>query len=242
MAQKDDKPKGGLHNGHRMRLRKKYFEQGIDSFEAHEVLELLLFYGIPRRDTNETAHELINRFGSLAGVFDADLKELESVNGVGRHAAGLLKLIPELSRLYISDVIGYNDTLNSTVKAGNFILPRFIGYTDERLMVVSLDGKSRVIGCDVIAVGTVNEVALSVRTVVEIAMKNKAVGVILAHNHPGGVAVPSNTDIETTWQIFNALSMVNVCLLDHIVVAGNEFVSMRESKKSKNIFKINDGI
>ena len=232
-----DEGRNLMHNGHRGRLKERFLKEGLDNFEQHNVLELALFYVIPRRDTNEIAHRLIERFGSISRVMDASVEDLVEVNGIGESVAVFLKFIPEFARRYIEDKGAFDNIINSTEKAGQFLLPKFIGRTDENIIAVSLDSKCSVINSSIVSEGSVNEVSLNIRKLVEIAIKNKAISVILAHNHPNGLAIPSNEDIETTWKVKRALDYVGVNLLDHIIVANNDFVSMRDSKKFQMIFE-----
>ena len=232
--------KNNMHEGHRDRLKERFLKEGFDTFEPHNILEFALFFVIPKKDTNELAHILINEFGSLSGVFNAPIEELMQIKGIGKHAACYLKMLPELARKYYEDEAHDVTILNSTEKAGAFFVPKFIGRTDEHIIIAVLDGRCKVLNCSTLSSGVVNEVNVSIRKIIELNMKYKAVSAIIAHNHPGGVALPPEADIETTWQICNALRMVNVKLLDHIIVAGNYYVSLRDSKKYCKIFNCSD--
>ena len=225
-----------LHNGHRDRLRSRFLKEGLDNFEPHNVLELLLFYSIPRRDTNDVAHNLIDRFGSLSATLDAPYDELLKVPGVGANTATLIKMITSICRWYMVDRTSDIRTLNSVEKAGEFLKPKFIGRADEIIYFVSLDAKSRILNCSLDSDAAVNEVNLNIRKIVELVMRYKACAGILSHNHPNGLAIPSEDDVETTYQLMRALKYVNVHLIDHIIVADDDFVSMRESRRYASIF------
>ncbi len=217
-----------IHDGHRKRLIKRAMDEGLDGFSQHNVLELLLFFAIPRRDTNEIAHALIKRFGSLSGVFDAPMAELLNIDGIGENSAALIKLIPQLSRQYLTD--RDNDIcLRSTEKAGNYLLSRYIGRREETVMLVSMDSKYRVLGTTVLHTGSINSTEVNIRKVVATALQYDAVNVIIAHNHPGGIALPSHEDIATTQRVKDALAAINVKLVDHIIIADNDFVSLADS-------------
>lgn len=219
-----------MHDGHRNRLRARFLKEGMESFEEHTALELLLFYGRPRCDTNEIAHALIERFGSFSGVLDAPLEELTEVPGVGETTAVLLKMIPEMASYYLESRSDAGDVLDTTTKAGAFFLPKFFGKRSEEVYMAALDDKRKLIRCSCISKqGIVNAVTISTRKIVEEALRAGATGVILAHNHPGGVALPSANDKMVTKQVYTALRFVNVNLLDHIVVADSDFVSMADS-------------
>ena len=218
----------GLHDGHRQRLIQRFLEEDLDNFEPHNVLELLLFYAIPRKDTNELAHVLIDTFGSLKGVFDAPYEELVKVNGIGPNAAALLKLVPSLTRTYYSsDARGM--ILDTSEKSGEYFLPYYIGQTEEVVRLACLDAGGKVISNQILHRGSANAAEVNIRKIVNIALRNNAMGVILAHNHPGGMPLPSEEDVATTKSIREALIPMGILLMDHIIVAGQDYVSMARS-------------
>ena len=217
------------HQGHRERLRHLFLQEDLDSFPEHMVLELLLFYAIPRRDINELAHALINHFGSLSGVFDAPYDSLVRIPGMGQQAATLLKLMPSLFRRYQMARISLDACLNTLEKAGDYLLPRFAGLKYETIYLLCLDAKCKVLCCRKLFEGSVNAAQIQVRRVVETALSLNASSVIIAHNHLSGVALPSPEDEVTTMTLYKALAAVDVCLADHIIVAENDYVSMAQS-------------
>ncbi len=219
----------GLHDGHRARLKKRFLEYGAAGLDDHNLLELLLFFALPRVDTNRTAHELMNHFGSIDGVFDASADELRTTPGVGENAAVLLKLIPALAQRYLSSKNSVGSVLASTEDAGRFLLPRFIGERDETVLLVCMDTKMKAVSCRKIASGDVSTAHLSIRKVVEQALAQNAPYVLLAHNHVSGLALPSAEDVATTQSLQDALLLVGITLVDHIVVAGDDFVSLRDN-------------
>ena len=219
----------GIHDGHRERLRTNFIENSLDSFNELNSLELLLFYAIPRRDTNELAHRLLERFGSLYGVFDASFHELMEVDGVGENAAALIKFIPEIMRKSRISETADMKVINSSSAAGKYLVPRFLYQDIEILLLLCLDSRRRVISCAEINRGVVNSVDANVRRIVETALKYRACSVILAHNHPGGVALPSREDDGMTGLIGKALSSVGITLADHIIVAGEDYASYANS-------------
>lgn len=225
-----------MHDGHRNRLKKRFMQEGLDQFEPHNAFELLLFYSIPRRDTNEIAHVLLKTFGTLSGVFDASLEDLQKVPGIGENSAVLIKLIPALHKLYMEDKMAKGVFLNSTKASGEYLVPKFMGEKNEVVIVVSLDNQGKVKNCSKIAEGSTNMAPINNRKIVEIALRHNATSVILAHNHPGGLANPSKSDIETTKQIVSVLESVQICLRDHIIVAGSEWFSLADSKCYGHIF------
>ncbi len=220
----------GVHDGHRDRLRARFLKYGLECFEAHTALELLLFYGRPRCDTNRIAHALMDRFGSFAAVVDAPLEELTQVEGMGYSSAVLIKMVPELGGYYLASRSAPGVILDSTEKAGRYFMPFFVGKRSEEVYLAALDDKRKVLRCVRIGEhGIVNAVRITIKRVVTEAVNANATGVLLAHNHPGGVALPSLSDRQVTQQAYQALRLINVQLVDHIVVADDDFVSMADS-------------
>ena len=218
----------GVHDGHREKMRRRFLGAGLDSFAEHEALELLLFYAIPRRDTNALAHQLIDHFGTLDAVLSAPVEELMRMDGIGENAAVLLKLVPKVmqkAKLSASkDII-----INSTEKAGDYLLERFRGEKNEVIYQLCLDRKGKLLSCRRLNEGGADSTELNIRRLVENALLVSASGVILAHNHPSGIALPSSEDYATTERVQTALSIVGVTLVDHIIVADDDFVSMADS-------------
>lgn len=218
-----------VHAGHRQRLKEQFVRHGLDPINDVNVLELLLYYAIPRKDTNPVAHRLIDTFGSLAGVLDAPLEMLVTRGGVSQNTALLLKLVPEVSRRQQISRMKERRYMDTTQKCAEYMLPFFYGATVELVYLLALDAKCMVLDCVKISTGEVNSASLSPRSVVERALGLKATSVVLAHNHPSGIAVPSEEDINVTQRIQQALNLVGVYLADHVVVAGDDYVSMMDS-------------
>ena len=226
-AQKGAGTMDGIHEGHRARMKKKLLENGERSLADHELLEVLLYYAIPRRDTNELAHRLLEQFGSLRGVLSAPVQELACVSGVGQQAALLLGMVPMLYRRAAQRE--KEQILNSVDACGAYFTELLGSSRREMLWQVCLDGKGKVLSSRCLAEGDVSMAAVSVRQVVEYALRAGAVGVVLAHNHPSGVALPSQEDIATTRLVRDALRTMNIQLVDHVVVADGDYVSMAAS-------------
>ena len=224
-----------MHEDHRDRLRERFLKEGLDSFKPHQALELLLFYSIPRRDTNELAHRLIGRFGSLAGVLDAYPSELEAVEGVGRNSAVLLALMKPLWRLYRRENAGRGPVLDSSQAACEFVVVNlFEGRTNEALYILCLDPGCRLIRELLLREGTVDEVTEHPRAVVEAALRANASQVVLAHNHPLGDPKPSAADAAYTKRIVEAFSAIGIGVMDHIIVSGEETYSFAREGRMEN--------
>jgi DNA repair protein RadC len=218
--------KANLHSGHRERLRKRFLEEGLDAFVDHQVLELLLFYAIPRSDTNPIAHRLIKRFGSLSAVLEADPKDLAAVEGMGENAAVFLSLLPQALRRYLSDKAAKDSPkLNDPEKVARYVIPLMAGRTEEVFYVLCLDAALKVNYAALISSGTVKEAQILPRHVVEEAIRHKACSVVLAHNHPSGTLKPSKADIELTRHLVNALHHIDIKVLDHVIVSGLKYLS-----------------
>lgn len=218
----------GIHDGHRARKKQQFLQAGLDSFAEHEVLELLLYYAIPRRDTNPIAHALLKKFGSLEGVFHATVEELQQVEGVGESAALLLSLLPEaISRSERSSKS--EKILNTVEKCGKYFLALLDHERREILYQACLDAKGKLIVCKKLSEGNADSAAFSVRQVVRNALLSDASMVVLAHNHISGVALPSESDRIVTRRVREALRGLDIELMDHIIVSDGDYVSMNQS-------------
>ena len=215
-----------IHNGHRERLRNRFIEQGLKGFEDVNALELLLFYAIPRKDTNPIAHALLERFGSLDAVFETSVKELAQVPGVGESAAVLINMLPQMMQKVMVSKTKNTHILKDYKTAGEYLQPRFMYEREEIILLVCLDSRKRIINCTEISRGVVNYVAASARKIVECAVLNRADSVIIAHNHPNGLPIPSVEDRAATAQIRQSLAAVDISLADHFVITDDEYVSM----------------
>ena len=218
-----------IHDGHRQRLKERFLKEGLDHFDELYVLELLLFYCIPRKDTNPIAHRLLDHFGSLTAVFDATVEELQKVPGISKNTATFLTLIPQTGRYYQVKRSEPGDILTTIEQCGKYLVPYFYGRENETVFLLCLDAKCKVLGCKMVGEGSVNSASVPIRRVVEIALNTNATTVVLAHNHPSGLAFPSADDIQTTLRVAKAMEAVEITLADHIVVADNDFVSMLQS-------------
>ena len=218
----------GVHDGHRERLKNGYIEHGLDSFNDLNALELLLFYAIPRKDTNVIAHELLDHFGSLACVLNASVYELMEVRGIGESAAILISMLPQLMRKSLISEGEDHPIINSTRKAAEYLIPRFAYEKDEVFLLMCLDSQRKLICCVEVARGVVNSVETNVRRIAELALKNRASSVIISHNHPDKIIYPSREDDYVTKQTIAAMNAICIPMADHIIVAGDKYVSYSE--------------
>lgn len=218
-----------IHKGHRQRMKDRFLQEGLDHFSEIQVLELLLFYCLPRQDTNPIAHSLLSHFGSLSQVLEASVEELTKVSGIGENAATFLRLIPEAGRYYQLSRSSRATILSTLDKCARYLLPFFFGRRVETVFLLCLDAKCKVLCCKEVGEGSVNSAGISTRKIVESALGVNATSVVLAHNHPSGVALPSGEDIQTTQRIAMALQCVDIQLADHIIVADEDYISMAQS-------------
>lgn len=219
-----------FHEGHRLRLKQRYMEEGLDNFKEHEALEMLLFYCLSRKDTNELAHRLLEEFGNLPAVLAATPAQLANVAGIGEGTALYLSFINDFNRYtQVCKKEMECSALLSVEQCGEYLFPKFMGRRNEVVYLVCLDSKCKILGCKLLGEGSVNSAAVPIRRIVEHALNMNASTVVLAHNHPSGVALPSTDDVHTTRVLANALQAVDVLLADHIVFSDDEFVSMRQS-------------
>lgn len=215
---------------HRDRVRKRFLAEGLDDFEDVHALELLLFYAIPQKDTKPVARQLLDRFETFHGVLEASPEELEEVPGVGKNVATFLKLALEAGRYYDTSRTKNIKILRNSAEYGDYLISHFKGKSNETVYMLCLDAKCKLLCCRLLGEGDVISINLPFRRVVEIALNVKATTVVLAHNHPSGVAIPSQEDVMVTMQLRQALQTMGIDLADHIIVADDEYVSMAQSK------------
>ena len=218
-----------VHEGHRDRLRQRFLAEGLDQFTDVPVLEILLFYCIARKDTNPIAHALLDHFGSLSQVLEAPMEELCKVEGIGENTAVFLRLVTQVGRCYLTDRASKAKVLPTLESCAKYLQTYFFGRNVETVYLLCLDAKCKMLCCKKLSEGDVNSTSISVRKIVETALTTNASSVVLAHNHPGGMAVPSNADVQTTSNIAAALRAVDVNFIDHILVTDDDYVSLVQS-------------
>lgn len=225
-----------VHAGHRQRMKTRFLTGGLDSFSDHEVFELILFYAIPRRDVNELSHRLVERFGSLKGVFDADYEDLCSVEGIGENVATLIKLISATLRRYAMGDDKEVFVFDTLKKVGDYAVRLYVGVSVEKVYAMLFDNKMQLIDTVMLAEGAVNSVRISARTITEKAIKRNASSIILIHNHPNGSPYPSDDDLRFSNSLKDALGILDIHLIDHVIVSGRFYRPVFEGAVGENRF------
>ncbi len=225
-----------VHEGHRERMRSRYFKNGLSAFEPHEALEMLLYFTIPRKNTNEIAHELIKHFGSFSAVMSASADELKKVNGIGEQTAMLISMILPLHRMYLLESDKNIRHFNTSEQCGLYLQNYFSNINHEIVVAMLLDGQCKLLAVEEISSGINTLAPLSPKKLLEVVLKHNAANVVLSHNHPGGLPLPSRPDIQTTIRIKELLDNIGVKLLDHVIVGADDYVAMAVSKEYKSIF------
>ncbi len=219
------------HAGHRKRLRKELITLDFhESIPDHKVLEALLFYGISQKDTNELAHALIDTFGSLTAVLEADADSLFQVKGMTERAVTLIKMILPISRRYTADRNANRREFTSVEQLCEYLVERHQGYGKEVFMLTSLNELGNLISCDILSKGDTLNVSFEVKDVVQKALKHNATYVVISHNHMTGILTPSQTDIDTTKSLAYTLKSMGIKLIDHIIVSGDKYVSLVKNR------------
>ncbi|MBQ3183951.1 MAG: RadC family protein [Clostridia bacterium] len=208
----------GINDGHRQRLKERFDEFGLDALQDHEVLELLLFYGLPYKNTNGMAHELLNKFGSFSEVFVASREELKSIKGIGDHAALLIELIPQLFRRYSMDLMSERTRFDDRELLCEYVINHFIGQTKEHVQLFLFDSAMRRIDSIMLCEGRLNAVSVNAETVAEHVFANRALNFVIAHNHPSGDAEPTFDDLCLTRSIWHSLGELNREMVEHYIV------------------------
>ena len=236
-----DDIKKNIHEGHRKRIKEQFIkDEKLDTFPDHNILELLLFYSTPRADTNVMAHELINRFGSLNGVFDAPYGALKEINGIGEHSAILLKLIPETVKRYMKNKNAEKKHILSEDEAVEYLRPFFDTLKKESLVAVCLNNAGKILKTVIISEGATDFTQVDTRKLIEETLFCNATQVILAHKHPGGISVPSQADIMVTNRIALVLQAIHARLANHIIICENDHFSFAKNPKFASLFLAED--
>ena len=224
------------HNSHRKRMRERFFEAGFKGMQDHNVLEMLLYYGIPRKDTNQIAHDLIDVFGSYASVFEASRHDLMKVKGMTENAACLIKMIVPFYSRYVEDLSRRGPSPVEPESVAEYLRPKYHeGCCRERVFVLCYDGSDHMITCRLINEGDINSSAFDIRELSRIVLETNCSSVIISHN-PHSISLPSKDDIRVTRAVIELLDMLKVTLKDHIIVADNDYTSMANHRQTLPLF------
>jgi DNA repair protein RadC len=213
---------------HRKRLKKKFTDVGVKALHHYEILELVLSYAISRKDMKPLAKLLFKQYGSIKGVMDAEFTELKKIKGIGEHTAILIKVIKDISSLYLQEKAAEKTQISCTSELMNFCRMEFGGLKDERFSVIYLNTQNRIIDLETIQEGIVNQAVVYPRKVLENALKRKASAIILVHNHPSGHVKPSEADVRLTKMINDTAKILDIIVHDHIIIGENAVFSFRE--------------
>ncbi len=225
-----------IHSGHRERLKKQFLKSGLSFLEAHQVLELLLFYSIPRKDTNPLAHTLLNTFGDLPHVLDAPVEDLCRIDGISEHSAILLNLCGKLLPRYQMERQNSITSFSCIEETGAFLQSFFLNEPKEKSVVLFLNNRFDLLGYVVLSTGTLTGTSARAREIAELAIRKQATGVVLSHNHPAGFAVPSSQDLQTTQYLIRALKLMEITLWDHLIFSNCDYISLRQSPRFSSVF------
>lgn len=226
-----------IHAGHRNRLKEEIVSADITELRPPvKLLEMLLFYGVPQKDTAPMAHELIKTFGSFAGVLEADVDDIVKVSGITKNAASLIKLMLPVLRTYVLEKYTFSNTLKSHSEIGDFLFAKYFAIEKECLSLLCLNHLGQVLSFEIVMTGSVDSVGLSIRDIVSKVIKSNATAAVIAHNHPSGVALPSLQDVAATRELKHALKSISVQLIDHIIISSEDYVSMALSNEFSDIF------
>ena len=236
MDSSKQKPKNP-HEGHRERMREEFLSGDInENTPHHRILELLLFYCVPRVDTNELAHELLDKYGTMPGVLDAPIDELCKFRYMSRNGATLLKLIMPIARVYTASKQSSALDFCSLEDIGNFFASRFAGVTHECVAALFLNSAYGYIDFNFISEGSMDSVGISIKDLLKRTLEKNAAAIAIVHNHPSGIALPSASDRFITETISETLRHVGITFVDHVIISGSDYVSMAQSSEYTHLF------
>lgn len=232
MENKKEKPKKeNLHKGHRARVRQKFIkEQSLDNFNDHEVLEFLLFYAYPMRDTNEMAHRLLMQYGTLHNLMNTKTNALINEGGLTENAATLLTALPHINRRYLKSEFNKSPLLTDSKKAGKFMMSLFNGQNYESLYLISLNLRKKIISVDEISRGDADSVSVNLKRILQKTLLNNAKFVIIGHNHPAGTLKPSVADVNIAKALLEEFKLFDIYMLDNMIVTSKGYYSFSEHK------------
>ncbi len=230
------------HKGHRKRLKKELlFKDFSENTETHKLLEALLFFGVPQKDTNVIAHELLEEFGSLRGVLEAEPEDLFQIKNMTENVTALIKLVLPIARRYGTEKFeGKGYKFRSLDEIGEYLVEKHSGYPNEVFIVTTFRADGSKITSDIVKKGDSVSVTLPMKDIINSVLKHNAPIVVFSHNHINQPALPSKEDIVMTQKLKYMLDQIGCKLIDHIIVSGNDFISLAQSNDYKSLFIINE--
>jgi len=219
------------HKGHRSRLRDRVRKEGLENFQDYQVLEYALSFVVPYKDTNPIAHELIERFGSLGAVLEADEEDIALIKGMGEVSAHFLTSIIPIYNFYEKEKTSHVGEIASPQESFDFVKKLFAGKLVEELYLVSILPNNKILKCERVAQGNSGHAKVTIRKITDMISKNKVNNVIIAHNHPNGLREPSIDDDNLTKAVVTTLAINDTYLMDHVIVAEDGFYSYRQAGK-----------
>lgn len=229
MSDNKDKKKN-IHSGHRQKVRERYYENGLAGMPDHNILEFLLFFGIPQKDTNEMAHELIDRFGSFSGVLEAKRSDLLDVKGMTETAACLLSLFLPVYKCYVEDLHKKRPILATKKDYIKYLKHLYLDSpNNEKIYILCLDSNNCLIACRNISEGDFSSSLFDIRKIAAVLLEVNAKKIVLSHNHPNGQLEPSVDDCNITAQLRDLSNLLHVKLLDHVIITDTSYFSMSGS-------------
>ena len=231
------------HYGHRSRIRDRVKKEGLDGFQDYQVLEYALSFVIPYKDTNPLAHRLINRFGSIAGVLEADEEQLQEIDGMGEVSSHFLTSIIKIYGFYEKAKLNKITILKRPQETFEYVKCLYAGKLVEELYMVSLTPKSKIVKTEKVSQGTMSETKVTIRTITDNISRNKVNSVIIVHNHPGGTCAPSQEDDKFTKALVTSLALNDCYLVDHMILSDEgDYYSYRQSGQIDEYLKEMSGL
>ncbi len=225
-----------IHKGHRQKVKQRFYDCGMDGMPVHNVLEMLLFFGIPQKDTNPLAHELITKFGSFSGVLEARREDLLTVKGMTDNAACLITMMLPVYKQYKNDLTRKRVVLEEAKDYAEYIGHQFYDATNERVYIICIDSSNRAINYFKVGEGDFSSVKMDKREIVSCVLHSQAKQVVLCHNHPHGILAPSREDVNSTLELYDLLKDLGVRLADHLIFTENDYFAFSKTIKYSAIF------
>lgn len=218
-----------IHNGHRKRLRSQVSEHGFNNLFEHQVLEYMLSFVIPRKDTNPLAHKLIDKFGGFYNVLNADINELMVIDGVGERCASYITSFKQIFNYYQKSQIQIGDKVSNPSEAVLLCKKLLQHKQFEEIYFIGVGSKNEVIGFDKLEAGSLNKVDFCINKVAILINKYKCPNIIITHNHPSSATFPSSKDLLATKAIYFHCKLNNINFLDHIIISDDDCYSFKDN-------------